>query len=56
VLVRRAQTALYDAVEGLQVAELPGAREAVLGADLACALLQDAEVLMYRVGTHLSVV
>jgi PQQ-like domain len=55
VLVQRARTELYDAAEGLLVAELEPADTAFLGADLSCALAQEDGVLsLHRLATHLS--
>jgi outer membrane protein assembly factor BamB len=56
VLLRRAGTELYDATEGLPVAQLPPARAAALGADLSCALIHDGALSLYRLATHLSLV
>ncbi len=59
VLVQRSQPALYDASEGLLVAQLPPARAAVLAPDFSCALLEDAtggDISVHRLTTHLSVV
>jgi hypothetical protein len=56
VLVRRSQPALYDAAEGLLLAQFAAPRDAVLGPDLSCALLLDADVSLHRLATHLSLV
>jgi outer membrane protein assembly factor BamB len=56
VLLQRTRTELYDAGEGLLVAELEAAQTAALGPDLSCALLQDGAVSLHRLATHLSLV
>ena len=55
LLLHRGQTELYDAAEGLSVAQLPAAPAAALGPDLACVLLQGGEASLHRLATHLSV-
>ncbi len=55
VLLQRAQPTLYEAKEGLPLAQLPAARAAVLSSDLSCALLFQDEVSMHCLATHLSV-
>jgi hypothetical protein len=55
VLLRRANTCLRGAAEGLLLAQLPPARQAALGADLSCALLLEEEIAVHRLATHLSV-
>jgi outer membrane protein assembly factor BamB len=54
VLSRGASTLLYDAAEGLVLAQLPPAREAALAPDLSCALIEADEVSMHRLTAHLS--
>jgi hypothetical protein len=56
LLLQRGATQLYDASDGLLVAELPAATQASLANDLACALLEDGAVSLHRLATHLSVV
>jgi len=56
VLLQRTRTELYDAAEGLLVAELDPAQAAFLGPDLACALVQEGNVSLHRLATHLSLV
>jgi len=56
VLLQRTRTELYDAAEGLLVAELDPAQAAILGPDLSCALVQDGAVSLHRLATHLSLV
>ena len=55
VLLQVEQPSLYGAQEGLLLAQLPSARSAVLASDLSCTLLRDAEVVVHRLATHLSV-
>jgi hypothetical protein len=55
VLLQRAHISLHDLTEGLQVAQVPPARSAALGADLSCALLHGGEASLHRLATHLSV-
>lgn len=55
LLLHRGETELYDAAEGLAVAQLPAARAAALGPDLACVLLHGGEASLHRLATHLSV-
>lgn len=54
VLSRGVSTLLYDAAEGLTLAQLPPAREAALAPDLSCALIEEGEVSMHRLTAHLS--
>jgi len=56
LLLQRGPTELYDAADGLLVAQLPAARAAALGADLCCALLHEDAVSLHKLATHLSVV
>jgi outer membrane protein assembly factor BamB len=56
LLLHRTETELYDAAEGLPVAQLPPARAAALGADLSCALVHDGAVSLHRLATHLSLI
>src|SRR2546430_1064997 len=56
LLLQRGPTELYDAADGLLVAQLPEARAAALGADLSCALLHEDAVSLHKLATHLSVV
>ncbi|HYS07870.1 MAG TPA: PQQ-binding-like beta-propeller repeat protein [Myxococcales bacterium] len=56
LLLLRAQVELYDAAEGLLLAQLPAARAAALGADLSCALIDDESVSLHRLTTHLSLI
>jgi hypothetical protein len=56
LLLQRGPTELYDAYDGLLVAQLPAARAAALGDDLCCALLQDDAVSLHKLTTHLSVI
>ena len=56
LLLQRGATQLYDASDGLLVAELPAATQASLANDLSCALLEDGAVSLHRLATHLSVV
>ena len=56
LLLQRGPTELYDAADGLLVAQLPEARVAALGADLSCALLHEDAVSLHKLATHLSVV
>ena len=56
LLLQPGPTELYDAADGLLVAQLPEARAAALGADLSCALLHEDAVSLHKLATHLSVV
>jgi hypothetical protein len=56
VLLQRTRTELYDAAEGLLVAELDPAQAAFLGPDLSCALVQEDNLSLHRLATHLSLV
>lgn len=56
VLSRGASTQLYDLADGVPVAQLPPARDAVLLPDLSCALIDDAGVSLHRLATHLSLI
>ena len=55
VLLQRARPTLYDAREGLPLAQLPPARSTVLTADLSCLSLQGSDLAVHRLATHLSV-
>ena len=55
VLLHRALPTLYEAKEGLPLAQLPAARAALLLSDLSCALLAEDEISLHRLATHLSV-
>lgn len=54
ILLHRGHTDLYDAGEGLPLAQLPSSRAAALGGDLSCVLIQDGAVSLHRLATHLS--
>ena len=56
VLLQRGPVELYDAGEGLLLAQLPPARAAALAPDLSCALVHDRSVSLHRLATHLSLV
>ena len=56
LLLHRGHLELYDAAEGLPLAQLPSARVAALAADLSCALVQPRAVSLHRLATHLSLV
>jgi len=47
---------LLDVQEGLVVAQLPPAREAILASDLSCAMLIEDEIAVWRLATHLALV
>ena len=55
VLLQRARPTLYDAKEGLVLAQLPPSRSTVLASDLCCISLQEDSLAAYRLTTWLSV-
>ena len=55
LLLERAQPSLYEAAQGLPLAQLSPARSALLLSDLSVALLNDRDVAVHRLATHLSV-
>ena len=54
VLLQRSLPTLYDADQGLPLAQLPEARLAVLASELSCTLLDEATLSVHRLATHLS--
>ena len=56
VLLRGDRPSLYNAADGLPLAQLPAAREVAFGADLSCALLQGDELSLQVLAAHLSLV
>lgn len=55
VLLQRSQPSLFDATDGLILAQLPPARAAILCPDLSCVLLSESDLAVHRLTTHLSV-